>query len=93
MLIFDNRAVGNRLLALRKRKGLTQTELAFRCHCSKQRVSEILLSLGEKDLKSLVEDGHAEACCLFCGERYQFTGEELQAIYDHAMADRRDAQG
>lgn len=29
MLIFDNRAVGNRLLALRKRKGLTQTELAY----------------------------------------------------------------
>lgn len=71
---------------------LTETELAFRCHCSKQRVSEILLSLGEKDLKSLVEDGHAEACCPFCGERYQFTGEELQAIYNHAMADRQKSQ-
>ena len=68
---------------------LTTTELAFRCPCSKERISEVLLSLGKSDLESLIEDGHAEVCCHFCNERYQFSKEELQAIYDKAMAHRQ----
>lgn len=67
---------------------LTTTDLAFRCTCSKQRISEVLLSLGLADLKSLVEDGKAEVVCHFCGERYAFTGEELQALYEKAAAQR-----
>lgn len=67
---------------------LTTTDLAFRCTCSKQRISEVLLSLGLNDLKSLVEDGKAEVVCHFCGERYAFTGEELQALYEKAAAQR-----
>lgn len=68
---------------------LTTTDLAFRCPCSKERISEVLLSLGKKDLESLITDGHAEVCCHFCNEKYQFTKEELQAIYDKAMANRQ----
>ncbi len=67
---------------------LTTTDLAFRCTCSKQRISEVLLSLGLNDLKSLVEDGKAEVVCHFCGERYAFTGEELQVLYEKAAAQR-----
>ena len=70
---------------------LTTTDLAFRCQCSKERISEVLLSLGKPDLESLIEDGHAEVCCHFCNERYEFSKEELQAIYDKAMAQRQQA--
>ena len=70
---------------------LTTTDLAFRCQCSKERISEVLLSLGKTDLASLIEDGHAEVCCHFCNERYAFSKEELQAIYDKAMAQRQQA--
>lgn len=47
---------------------LTTTDLAFKCQCSKERIEDVLISLNEHDLKSLVDDGHAEVCCHFCGE-------------------------
>lgn len=49
---------------------LTTTDLAFKCQCSKERIEDVLISLNEHDLKSLVDDGHAEVCCHFCGEKY-----------------------
>ena len=61
---------------------LATTELSFRCQCSKKRIGEVLLSLGRSELESLAEDGHAEVCCHFCGERYQFSGEELKALLE-----------
>ena len=59
---------------------LSTTDLAFRCHCSKERISGVLASLDGKDLDSLIKDGQAEVVCHFCGEKYQFSEEELQAI-------------
>ena len=38
------------------------------------------LSMGKKALESLIEDGHAEVCCHFCGEKYQFSEAELAAL-------------
>lgn len=59
---------------------LETTELSFRCQCSRRRTEDILLTLGHKDLAGLVADGQAEVCCQFCGEKYQFTKDELIAI-------------
>ena len=59
---------------------LAETGLAFRCSCSKERVESMLLSLGTADLASLVADGKAEVCCHFCGEKYAFTREDLEAL-------------
>ena len=59
---------------------LTTTELSFRCQCSKERIESVLMSLGKKDLESLLHDGQAEVCCHFCGEKYLFTKDELQAL-------------
>ena len=59
---------------------LTTTNLAFKCQCSKKRIEQVLLSLNKKDLQSLIDDGKAEVCCHFCGEKYHFSKEELQAL-------------
>jgi len=67
---------------------LATTDLAFRCQCSKGRISDVLLGLNLTDLKSLVDDGHAEVVCHFCNEKYQFSGEELEAIYHVAQKQR-----
>lgn len=67
---------------------LSTTDLAFRCGCSKARISDVLLGLNLDDLKSLVDDGHAEIVCHFCNEKYQFDAEELQAIYNVAKRQR-----
>ena len=59
---------------------LDETELKFYCHCTRQRIEEVLISLGHEDLQSLIDDGHAEVGCQFCGKKYQFTAAELKAL-------------
>ena len=66
---------------------LSETELAFRCQCSRTRTEEILLTLRDEDLEQLVEDGQAEVCCDFCGEKYRFTKEDLLAIREKRRTD------
>ena len=61
---------------------LAETELAFRCQCSRERVSSTLSSLNAKDRASLLEDGKAEVVCQFCGEKYQFSGDDLRELFD-----------
>lgn len=63
---------------------LTTTDLAFRCHCSKEHISRAFLSLKPADLQSLIDDGHAEVVCKFCNEQYEFSRSELQALYEEA---------
>lgn len=59
---------------------LSTTDLSFKCQCSRQRIESVLMSLNQNDLASLVDDGHAEVCCHFCGEKYQFDKDELEAL-------------
>lgn len=59
---------------------LTTTDLSFKCQCSKHRIEDMLVTLNKADLQSLIDDGHAEVCCHFCGEKYQFSKEELTAL-------------
>ncbi|MBQ7181117.1 MAG: Hsp33 family molecular chaperone HslO, partial [Bacteroidaceae bacterium] len=55
--------------------------------CSKKRIESVLMSLGADDLQSLIDDGHAEVCCHFCGEKYEFSKEELERL--QAERDRK----
>lgn len=74
------RAIIRELMAGFEIQYLTNTELAFRCKCSKERIEDVMLSLGHDDMAALVEDGHAEVCCQFCGEKYQFDKPELEHL-------------
>ncbi len=76
----DARGIIDKLMDGFDVKYLSETELAFRCQCSKERIEEVLASLGKADMDSLIEDGHAEVCCHFCGEKYEFSREELEEI-------------
>lgn len=59
-----------------------RTPAAFTCSCSKKRIEKVLVSLGEKELCDMIEDGQEiEVNCQFCGKNYRFTVEELQALY------------
>lgn len=60
------------------------TDLQFKCQCSKEKIQGVLVSLGEKELSSIVNDGQAEVCCHFCGEKYQFDKDELEALLEEA---------
>lgn len=59
---------------------LSKTDLAFRCKCSMERIEEVLLATGEKELESLANEGKAEVVCQFCGEKYEFDKEHLEML-------------
>lgn len=53
----------------------------FHCDCSKKRVEKVLISLGKKELTSIINDGKpVELKCHFCNSGYTFTTEELKDI-------------
>ncbi|MET3211023.1 UNVERIFIED_CONTAM: molecular chaperone Hsp33 [Paenibacillus sp. PvR008] len=66
---------------------LDEMDIHFQCECSGERVEKTLISLGESELKQLIEEeGQAEVVCHFCNEAYQFNKDELQNLLDQAKA-------
>jgi molecular chaperone Hsp33 len=62
-----------------------QLDTRYECDCSRDRVERALISMGEKDLVSLIEDqGSAEVGCQFCGKKRKFTREQLQDLLARA---------
>ena len=57
------------------------------CRCSHARTSELLLGLGEKEVRSIVEEqGQVEMDCGFCGERYVYLASDIEQLFaaEHA---------
>lgn len=55
----------------------------FYCNCSKERVEKALISIGKKDIESMIHDNEPiEMKCHFCNEAYHFTVDELSVILD-----------
>ena len=53
----------------------------YRCYCSRDRVTRTLISLGRKELQSIVDDGkdiHID--CQFCDKIYDYTPEQVRQI-------------
>ncbi len=64
---------------------LERMPLRYHCACSRERMEKALISIGRKDLQSLIdEDQGAELGCHFCHSRYAFTTEELRALLARA---------
>lgn len=66
-------------------KILERTPLAYRCTCGRERMEKALISLGRKELGSLIEeDKGAELVCHFCRSKYMFSTEELKDLLRRA---------
>lgn len=53
----------------------------YRCDCSKERVEKALISVGEKELDDMINDGkEIEVKCHFCNHNYMFSVEELKEL-------------
>lgn len=56
-------------------------ETRFFCNCSKERVEKALISIGRKELASLIaEKKPAQLHCHFCNTDYEFSVSELEEI-------------
>ena len=54
----------------------------FFCDCSREKIEKVLISLGEKELRDMVEEGkEVEVNCSFCSRHYSFSVEELEVLY------------
>ncbi len=64
---------------------MDQMDIMFKCSCSRERVEQTLVSLGETELTQLIEeDGQAEVVCHFCNEKYQFHRADLEKLLAEA---------
>lgn len=64
---------------------LERTPVAYRCNCSRDRVTRALISMGKKELGDLIrEQGGAELTCQFCDKVYSFTKDELEELLRNA---------
>lgn len=60
-------------------------DIRWECDCSFERLTEVLMTIGTKDLEEIIEeDGEAELTCQFCLKKYHFNKEQLQAILEAA---------
>ena len=60
---------------------LEKRPVAYRCYCSRDRVTRALISMGKGELSALIEEqGEAELTCQFCDAIYHYSKEELEAL-------------
>ncbi len=53
----------------------------FQCTCSAERVRFMVSALGREEVEDMLrKDNGAEIICHYCNEKYQISGEELQAM-------------
>ena len=54
------------------------TEVAYRCYCSRERVTDALISLGKKELTEIAQEGKEFPVeCQFCDTVYRFTPADI----------------
>ncbi len=62
---------------------LETQEIAYKCYCSRQRVTAALISLGRQELTEIArEDKSFPVECQFCDTIYSFTPEDIQNILE-----------
>lgn len=51
------------------------------CDCSREKIEEVIISLGEKEIREMIEnDKGTEVLCHFCNTKYSFDEEDLKKL-------------
>lgn len=62
---------------------LDESEIEYRCNCSKERVEEALISTGRESLEEMIASGEdTEVECHFCDKKYVFTPDDIKKLLD-----------
>ncbi len=60
---------------------LETTQVAYKCYCSRERVTRALISLGRKELQEIADEGKSFPVeCQFCDTVYSFTPEDIREL-------------
>ena len=87
---FSNRStlIGERgaegvLRMLAPEEKYTEREIFYRCHCSRERIASLLLSLGKAEAQSILRDeGKISVHCHYCNTTYDFDEEEALSLFN-----------
>ncbi len=62
-------------------KLLDHAKPVYQCDCSRHRLEEVVVSLGEGEIRDMIEkDDGAEITCQFCNKVYHFSAGELEKL-------------
>lgn len=60
---------------------LERRSVLYHCPCTRERVLDVIVSLGEEDIKEFIKKGEPlEVQCQFCKKGYTVSVEELMKI-------------
>ncbi|MCR4782772.1 MAG: Hsp33 family molecular chaperone HslO [Lachnospiraceae bacterium] len=60
---------------------LEKKEVSFDCNCSRERVTKALISVGKKELQSMIDDGEpVEMKCNYCNSTYTFGIDDIKEL-------------
>lgn len=60
---------------------LETTPVAYKCYCSRERVTATMIAIGKKDLQEIADEGEPITIeCQFCDTKYRFTPEEIRGL-------------
>lgn len=58
-----------------------RSSMEYRCNCSRERVERALISIGRKELESIIDDGRPVTLnCHFCNTDYTYSIEEVKKL-------------
>lgn len=66
---------------------MAEKPLDFACSCSRQRVADMLFSLGQEEATAAVQGEAAQVRCEFCGQDYLFTADQIAELFARPPVD------
>lgn len=82
LLSLAPQALVHRLFATEGAEVRDARDVTVACQCSRDRIANVILSLGEADIRDLVEErGEVEAHCDFCRQRYVYSAHDALALF------------
>ncbi len=65
----------------------------YKCNCSRERLSALLVTLGEGQIREIVvAEGAVRVHCHYCNTDYEFTGEDVDVLFSKAYEGKKDEE-
>jgi molecular chaperone Hsp33 len=62
--------------------GWEERKAAYKCNCSRRYLTRVLVSLGERQMRQIIEeDGAVRVHCHYCNTDYEFTNEDADLLF------------
>ena len=66
---------------------LEERPIGYKCYCSRERVESTLISLGERELREIIQEGKdISVGCQFCDREYTFPPQQVQQLLEEALS-------